>query len=123
VRRWLAIVLALAMLPWQAAGWAASVLSDINSAEQRHMAAHWAGEAHHHHHDAHDDDGDGLHHDDSEESLRHAIQSDAHLNAVAVVPDVLGWLSPSPLASVPDALPSLPGPSPFLEGPRRPPRS
>jgi hypothetical protein len=122
VRRWFVFVLAIALLPWQVAGWASSALSDDNGAERRHMAAHWSGEAHHHH-DAHAGAGDGLHHDDSDESLRHVLQTDAHLNVLAVVPALPNWQSPSPYDSLPEMVESLPGPAPFLEGLRRPPRS
>ena len=86
------------------------------------MAAHWSGEAHHHH-DEHAPAGDGLHHDDSDESLRHLLQTDAHLNVIAVVPALPNWQSPLPYDSAPEMLESPPGPAPFLEGPRRPPRS
>jgi hypothetical protein len=119
--RWFAFVLAIALLPWQAVSWASATLSDDNEAETRHMAAHWSGEAHHHH-DAHAPAGDGLHQDDSDDSLRHVLQTDAHLNVLAVVPASPGWQSPLPHESPPEMLESTPGPAPFLERPRRPPR-
>ena len=122
MRRWFAFVLAIALLPWQAATWASSTLSDDDVAERRHMAAHWSGEPHHHH-DAHASADEGLHHDDSDESLRHLLQTDAHLNVLAVVPALQDWQAPSPYDSPPEMLESPPGPAPFLEGLRRPPRS
>ncbi|MFZ5542162.1 MAG: hypothetical protein ACOZJZ_01295 [Pseudomonadota bacterium] len=84
--------------------------------DSQHAVAHLTDEAHHHH-----DDG-SFHADDSDESQQHVL-ADCWLGAP---------LMPAGQASLPDlnmptgSLPAMefnPLPPPYLEGPRRPPRS
>jgi hypothetical protein len=117
MRRWIAVLLLVAMLPWQAIGWASAAVAGGHD-DVRHAFAHWSGEAHHH--DGHDD---GFHLDDSDESIQHAVHSDAHLNAVALLPVAVDWAVSSLGLSAPDGLRPIGYPNPFLEGPHRPPRS
>jgi hypothetical protein len=117
MRRWTATLLLLLLLPWQAVGWAATAIAD-DSNGALHAIAHWAGEAHHH--DGHDE---GFHQDDSQESIQHAVHSDAHLNAVAVLPMAVSWAVAAVKTAAPDDLEAGGHSCPFLEGPRRPPRS
>jgi hypothetical protein len=117
MRRWIAALLMLVMLPWQAMGWAATALADSHDGAL-HAIAHWSGEAHHH--DGHDE---GFHQDESEESIQHAVHSDAHLNALAVLPLAVELIVPAVMMFVPDGFKPGGHPCPYLEGPRRPPRS
>jgi hypothetical protein len=117
MRRWTALLLLFAMLPWQATALAAAAW-DPGVHGDSHALAHWAGEAHHH--DGHDD---GFHQDQSEESIGHIVHCDAHLCAVAVLPAVMTWVVPAMQVDAPADLRSRGHPSPVLEGPRRPPRS
>jgi hypothetical protein len=117
MRRSIAIILLIALLPWQAVGWAATAISE-NASGALHVIAHWSGEAHHH--DGHDE---GFHQDDSEESIQHAVHSDAHLNAVALLPLTMSWAMPAADRAAPENFKPGGHPGPYLEGPRRPPRS
>ncbi len=121
MRRWIALFLVMVLLPWQAVAWASTTLTQDDGAAERHAFAHWAGEAHHHHAD---DDAapDGMHRDDSQESIQHLVHTDANLNPVAVLPLSLGW--EAVVARVVDtgSYPHQRLAAPFLEGPRRPPR-
>lgn len=117
MRRWIATLLLFALLPWQAVGWATTAIADDGIGAQ-HAIAHWSGEAHHH--DGHDE---GFHQDGSEESIQHAVHSDAHLNAVAVLTLGMGWALSAASSAAPGEFERGGLSSPFLEGPRRPPRS
>src|SRR4051794_18551328 len=120
MRRWIALLLVMVLLPWQVLGWASISLS--HGSDESHAVAHWAGEAHHHH-DAHDHDADGFHEDDSEESIQHIVQTDAYLTPVAALPGSVK-VTPGMFVEVaPPALHAQPCSPPFLEGLRRPPRS
>ncbi|AKJ29447.1 hypothetical protein [Caldimonas brevitalea] len=115
IRRWLAVVLMVVLLPWHSAATAAEALWDEHGGELSHAVAHWIDEAHHHH-----DDG-SLHQDDSQESRQH-VQLDTQLNNAPVLPAVATWIA-TPLADEsPPLLAALVPPEPFLEGLRRPPR-
>jgi hypothetical protein len=117
MRRWLVLLTLIALLPWQSAAWAMTALAD-DGHHAEHAIAHWSGAAHHHH-----DEGDGLHKDDSNESIAHVVQTSAHANAPAVLPAVVAY-TPAPAdAAVPDGTNAPAHPSPCLEGLRRPPRS
>lgn len=107
------LVLLLAVL-WQSvaivrAGAPVDVLGD-----PAHAALHLQQKSHHHHHDG------TFHLDDSEESVRHVLSDNANATAappVSAPRDLPAQATGSP-AGWHDALP----PSPYLEGPLRPPR-
>ncbi|NUZ08481.1 hypothetical protein [Piscinibacter koreensis] len=122
MRRSIASLLVMVLLPWQALTWAATSLADETGAEGRHAMAHWSAAAHHHD-DAHDQESDGFHQDDSDESIQHAVQSDAYLSAVAVLPAAIQLGAAVRMSAAQPAFRGHPCSSPFLEGPRRPPRS
>jgi hypothetical protein len=115
MRRWLAVLLLCALLPWQSIAWAAQALAEGYSDDAAHTVTHWLDDAHHHH-----DDG-SFHEDDSPESLQH-VHADGHLNAPNGIIASVSW-TPAPVASVPPpALHANVHPPPYLEGWRRPPR-
>lgn len=95
-----------AVSQWEAGGAAGDV---------KHQLLHLSGQPHHHHH------GEGVHHDDSPESLQH-LHVDCLSSATFILPA-------SPITGAIDAphdpVPVFSGrtlPHPFLEGLRKPPR-
>lgn len=119
MRRLLACLLIVVMLPWHAASVAATVF--IQDTEQvRHAMAHWTGEGHHHHDHAHDA---AFHADDSDESRQHVVYTDAHMSAAFILAATPTIAVEVPPAAVPPERVSPPPPDPFLQGLRRPPRS
>lgn len=113
-RRVTAFLMLLTLL-WQsiavaAPGWAFTGLQDL-----AHTAMHWSEEAHHHH-----DDG-SYHQDDSADSVQHVI-ADAGLHAAALPASVWSAFA-GPRSSSPAVTADGSRPPPYLDGPRRPPRS
>jgi len=97
-------------------GFAVVAQTVVPGAADGHALAHVTDEAHHHH-----DDGT-LHADDSDESMQHLL-ADLALAApvMPVEPAALPDLAPVAVAPPQADLSSMP--MPYLEGPRRPPRS
>lgn len=97
-----------------AQGWFALGTGDVG-----HVLMHWESQAHHHH----DEDGSGEpHHDGSDESRLHvgldACASPSALPASPFAGEPPEFTAEAPAPGVRTSLPA-----PFLEGPKRPPRS
>jgi hypothetical protein len=110
------ILLVLAAMLWQ--GFAsARPGSSINVLlDAQHAALHWQGEGHHHH----EGDGDSYHLDDSEESASHLALDQSGVTAFHMPQAASFAALGSGAVLVGEA---RAGPSPFLDGPLRPPRS
>ena len=115
MRRWLVALIVALLLPCYGLAAAGKGLA-MALADNHHAAAHVTEHAHHHH-----DDG-SYHDEDSHEGVLH-VHADPWLGGAALL-----VASPElPTVALPRASPPAvlvpPPPSPFLEGPRRPPRS
>jgi hypothetical protein len=117
-RRLLAACLVMCLvlsLLWQSFAAAGAAWSAARSQDLAHAALHWLEEGHHHH-----DDG-SYHEDDSAESLQH-LMADGSTPASAL--PAAGWASPPAIGSPsPGITADSIGPPPYIDGPRRPPRS
>ncbi len=107
---------------WQALAHAGAGVVIASQEEQSHAAMHFHSEAHHHdHHDDGTGDIDGVHSDQSDESVQH-LAADCGIHA----PGLLGFVDMR-LTQLPPEMPvevvATPPPSPFLAGPERPPKS
>jgi hypothetical protein len=92
-----------------------SLAAPAASGDAGHAALHWQQQGHHHH-----DDG-SAHLDDSADSARHLAADQLPTPLVAAAAERLAL--PHPGGSAPLACADSGLPSPFLEGPLRPPRA
>jgi hypothetical protein len=109
-----ALVLLLAIC-WQALSVLSPMAIDAKSLEYAHVAMHLEASDHHHH-----DDG-SLHAEPLGNTLHH-LHADGSFNATGLPPGAIGQAPPVRQAE-PGAAPTVHKPSPYLEGPLRPPRS
>lgn len=114
-RRVIALLLVVLSL-WQtasAAGLAQAYLAQ--DAELAHLTLHWQAEGHHH-----DSDGN-IHADDSHDSIQHVMAdcSTHHLGLIVAFP----FTTLEPAAQGVVQLAQQRPPSPYLDGPQRPPKS
>lgn len=101
-------------LLWHAmAGAAGAWMSDVHHDD--HAAMHWLDEGHHH-----DDDG-AIHQDESAASVQHMV-ADGCAHGNCLLPSHAGTLPLGSTQPLPEAV-AVGLPAPFLDSPRRPPRS
>jgi len=114
VRKFLAALLLLSVLHQSAAfaggGWMLRAADGV-----AHAVLHWEKSPHHHH-----DDGT-LHAEDTDEASRH-LQDDSALNLTGLpASPAIAPFHAAPRLAIATPVPAVP--SPFLDAPRRPPRS